>query len=72
MYLLFVCESVPLYEAQLYQVVGSQIDLLPGGRLSFHGNDAETQEGGALFMQDFGQVKLYSNSSMEFINNTGR
>ena len=71
-HLLFACQFVSLYNSPLFQVVGSQMDLLPGGRLSFHGNNAETQEGRALYMQDFGQIKLYSNSSMEFINNTGR
>ncbi len=53
------------------QIVGSLVGILPDARLSFVGNNAENHEGGALYVQDFGQIKLYSNSSIEFINNTG-
>ena len=52
--------------------MGSLVELFPGATLSFIGNNAENHEGGALYLQDFGQIQLYSNSSMEFINNTGR
>ncbi len=48
------------------------MEVLRGSVISFIGNNAERREGGALFMQDFGQIKLYSNSSLNFINNTGR
>ncbi len=54
------------------QIVGSLVELVSGANLSFIGNNAENHEGGALYVQDFGQIKLYSNSSIEFINNTGR
>ncbi len=47
------------------------MEILRGGLVSFISNNAEGREGGALFMQDFGQIKLHSNTSMEFINNTG-
>ena len=42
------------------------------GELSFIGNNAENVEGGALYISAFGQVKLYQNSHLNFINNTGR
>ncbi len=54
------------------QIVGSLVKLLSSASLSFIGNNAENYEGGALYIQDFGQIKLYSQSSIEFINNTGR
>ncbi len=67
------CFQCAVFEGgPLLQVVGSQVEILRGGLVSFIGNNAESREGGALFMQDFGQIKLHSNSSMEFINNTGR
>jgi len=42
------------------------------GNLSFVGNNAERSDGGALYISEFGQVKLYSGAQVEFINNTGR
>ena len=42
------------------------------GNLSFIGNNAERFEGGALYISEFGQVKLYSGAQVDFINNTGR
>ncbi len=53
------------------QIVGSLVGILPDAKLSFVGNNAENHEGGALYVQDFGQIKIYSNSTIEFINNTG-
>lgn len=61
-----------LYLNVCLQIVGSLMEVLRGSVISFIGNNAERREGGALFMQDFGQIKLYSNSSLNFINNTGR
>ena len=54
------------------QIAGSQVGIQGGSSLSFIGNTAEDQEGGALYIQDFGQIKVYPGSSMEFVNNTGR
>ena len=54
------------------QIVGSQVEIQYGSSLSFIGNNAEDEEGGALYIQDFGQIKLYPRSSLEFVNNTGR
>ena len=42
------------------------------GTLSFVANRAEPFEGGALYIQEFAQIKLCSGAEMEFINNTGR
>ena len=52
------------------QVVGSLVSVQ--GNLSFVGNNAERSDGGALYISEFGQVKLYSGAQVEFINNTGR
>ena len=54
------------------QIVGSQVEIQYGSSLSFIGNNAEDEEGGALYIQDFGQIKVYPRSSLEFVNNTGR
>lgn len=42
------------------------------GRLSFLSNHAQMNPGGALYIQEFGQLKLQSGSELRFINNTGR
>lgn len=52
------------------QVVGSQIEV--HGHMSFIGNNAESHEGGALHIQAFGQIKVYTGSEIDFVNNTGR
>ena len=52
------------------QVVGSQIQV--HGHISFIGNNAEAHVGGALYIQAFGQIKVYTGSQIDFINNTGR
>ena len=52
------------------QIVGSLVSVQ--GNLSFIGNKAERFEGGALYISEFGQVKLYSGAQVDFINNTGR
>ena len=52
------------------QSVGSQIAV--EGNLSFIGNNAESFEGGALYLSAFGQVKLYRNSHISFVDNIGR
>lgn len=70
-----VCVHMYIYmypRNTITQVVGSQVEILRDGQISFIGNDAEGREGGALFMQDFGQIKMHYHSSMDFINNTGR
>ena len=40
--------------------------------MTFVGNNAEGDEGGALHVQAYGQIKVYSGSEIDFINNTGR
>ena len=52
------------------QIFGSLVSVQ--GNLSFIGNNAERSDGGALYISEFGQVKLYSGAQVEFINNTGR
>lgn len=42
------------------------------GNLSFVGNKVLSSEGGALYIQEFGQVKLVAGAQLQFINNTGR
>ena len=54
----------------MLQVVGSQVQV--HGHISFISNNAEGQEGGALYIQAFGQIKVYTGSQIDFINNTGR
>ena len=51
-------------------MVGSQVQVL--GHMTFVGNNAESHEGGALHIQAYGQIKVYSGSAIDFINNTGR
>ena len=52
------------------QIFGSLVSVQ--GKLSFIGNNAESYDGGALYITEFGQVKLYSGAQVDFINNTGR
>ena len=42
------------------------------GTLSFLANEVVSNEGGALYIQEFAQVKLLPGAEIEFINNTGR
>ena len=42
------------------------------GTLSFLANKVVSNEGGALYIQEFAQVKLISGAEIEFVNNTGR
>ncbi len=42
------------------------------GTLSFLANKVVTNDGGALYVQEFAQVKLLPGAEIEFINNTGR
>lgn len=42
------------------------------GNLSFVGNSVPSGAGGALYIQEFGQVKLVPGTQLEFINNVGR
>ena len=46
--------------------------LVANGNLSFIGNTVTSDEGGALHIQEFGQVMLTSNAQLQFVNNTGR
>ncbi|CAI8022048.1 hypothetical protein GBAR_LOCUS12974 [Geodia barretti] len=50
--------------------VGAQIAVY--GTISFIGNNAESHEGGALYLSAFGQVKLYRGSHIDFLENLGR
>ena len=52
------------------QIFGSLVSVQ--GKLSFIGNNAESYDGGALYITEFGQLKLYSGAQVDFINNTGR
>ena len=52
------------------QVVGSSVSV--DGTISFTGNDAEHVDGGALYMQSFGQLRLKKGSQLHFKNNTGK
>lgn len=42
------------------------------GTLSFLRNSVPSSLGGALYVQEFGQIQLISGAELEFINNTGR
>ena len=59
-----LCFAVPL------QCVGSQIEV--NGNISFIGNNAENFEGGAVYISEFGQIKLYRGTYISFIDNVGR
>ena len=50
--------------------MGAQIAVY--GTISFIGNNAESHEGGALYLSAFGQVKLYRGSHIDFLENLGR
>ena len=52
------------------QSVGAQIAVK--GKVSFVGNNAESYEGGALYLSAFGQVELYRGSHIDFVENRGR
>ena len=52
------------------QLVGGL--LVVNGQLLFLGNNARSNPGGALYIQEFGQVKLSPGAELEFTNNTGR
>ena len=53
-----------------FQVVGSSVSV--EGTVSFTGNDAEHIDGGALYMQSFGQLRLKKGSQLHFTNSTGK
>ena len=54
----------------LFQLVGGLTVM--SGSLSFLSNRVESSEGGALYVQEFAQVKLLPGAEIEFVNNTGR
>ena len=52
------------------QVFGSLVTVK--GTLQLLGNNAQTSEGGAMYIQAFGQVKLYDGAVVDFRENRGR
>lgn len=52
------------------QNIGSLITV--NGSILFVGNDASSDEGGALYIMEFGQMRMLKGSKMEFVDNKGR
>ena len=52
------------------QVVGSSVSVQ--GTVHFTGNNAEHIDGGALYLQSFGQLQLRKGAQLIFKNNIGR
>ena len=52
------------------QVVGSSVFVQ--GTIHFTGTDADNFDGGALYLQSFGQLQLNKGSHLTFENNLGK
>lgn len=66
----YVTYTITLCPNFCFQLVGGLV--VSNGNLSFVGNEVDSNEGGALYIQEFGQVKLVPGTRLQFINNTGR
>ena len=51
------------------QVIGATLTL--EGRIDFVGNNAESFDGGALYVTSFGQIILHRGSQLNFVGNRG-
>ena len=61
---------VYMYVYVILQVVAGNIDF--SGPITFVDNDAETFDGGAIYLLSFSQFTLYPGAYLDFINNAGR
>ena len=52
------------------QIIGSTMTV--NGRVDFEDNNAESVDGGALYLTSYGQVVLQRGAQMNFIGNRGR